>query len=350
MRVLIRGAGVLGRLCAIALVRRGAEVQLVDPKLNTAIDSAGSVAAGMIAPLAEAIDTHLVVAELGKDAVSRWDAISRTLDTDLGLRQSGSLMVAHRADAALLSRFSARASNQLGKGNWLDGQELGTISKQLAERFDRAFYLPGEGYLEPARFFQASLVWLQASSASLFSDESQTKKADYILDCTGASSTYVRKVRGEVVELFSREFELELPIRLMHPRVPLYLVPRGEGRYVLGASQLESDDASAISVRSALELLSAVYSLHPCLAEANILSMKVGHRPAFSSNLPELHIQGNTLMANGLYRHGFLLGPWFAEQLVMCLSKLARGDSETQLSELAAPYSFIKVDTHEVIR
>ena len=80
-----------------------------------------------------------------------------------------------------------------------------------------------------------------------------------VFDCRGfgAKKAYpqLRGVRGEVIWLQTSQVQLAHPIRLVHPRYPLYVVPRGQGRYVIGASQIESEDFSAISVRTILELL-----------------------------------------------------------------------------------------------
>jgi glycine oxidase len=66
-------------------------------------------------------------------------------------------------------------------------------------------------------------------------------------------------------------------------------------------------------VRSALELLTAAYALHPAFAEARIVEFGAGLRPAFPDNLPRIQVSGEKIAVNGLYRHGFLLAPALAE-------------------------------------
>ena len=63
-----------------------------------------------------------------------------------------------------------------------------------------------------------------------------------------------------------------------------------------------------------LELLSAVYALHPAFAEAEIIEIGVDVRPAFNNNLPAVCRRGDTLYINGLYRHGFLFGLAMAQR------------------------------------
>jgi glycine oxidase len=63
-----------------------------------------------------------------------------------------------------------------------------------------------------------------------------------------------------------------------------------------------------------MDLLNAAYALHPAFAEAQILELGVGVRPAFPDNLPRVSRRSNVIHVNGLYRHGFLLSPAMAQQ------------------------------------
>jgi glycine oxidase len=115
--------------------------------------------------------------------------------------------------------------------------------------------------------------------------------------------------------LRSREITLSRPVRVLHPRIPVYIVPRGRGEFMVGATMIESDDSSRITVRSVHELLSAAYSLHPAFADAEILEIGTQVRPAFADNLPKLRRIADRLYVNGLYRHGFLLAPAVARRV-----------------------------------
>jgi glycine oxidase len=118
-------------------------------------------------------------------------------------------------------------------------------------------------------------------------------------------------------------------LRLLHPRFPVYIVPRAEGRLVVGATSIESENRSAVSVRGALELLTSAYSVLPALAEARILEFNTQVRPALPDNLPALHFdrRQNVLRINGLYRHGFLLTPVVVEE-ALSLLPMARAFAE----------------------
>ena len=140
---------------------------------------------------------------------------------------------------------------------------------------------------------------------------------DWVLDGRGLAArdpiSELRGVRGEIITLCTGEVQLRRPIRMMHPRYPLYIVPRPNHRFVVGATSIESDSLRPATVRSALELLSAAYALHPAFAEAEIVEINRQCRPAFPDHLPRITQQDHFLRINGLYRHGYLLSPLVAE-------------------------------------
>ena len=102
----------------------------------------------------------------------------------------------------------------------------------------------------------------------------------------------------------------------MHPRYQLYIAPKQKGFYVVGATEIESDDDAPMTVRSAMELLSAAYSVHPGFAEANIRQHVSQCRPTFSDNQPKIIAQGQLIQVNGLFRHGFLIAPVVLKQVL----------------------------------
>ncbi len=144
-----------------------------------------------------------------------------------------------------------------------------------------------------------------------------------VIDCSGLAARAVlqdlRGVKGEMLLLRLPEFELARPVRVLHPRLPVYVVPRAEGRFLVGATMLESDAATRVSARSLLELLSAAYALHPAFGEAEVLELGSGVRPAFPDNQPRLEWRGPRLHVNGLYRHGFLVAPALARRAAEAL-------------------------------
>jgi glycine oxidase len=137
-----------------------------------------------------------------------------------------------------------------------------------------------------------------------------------VFDCRGLAARDaapdLRGVKGEMVVLRCPDVGLARPVRLLHPRHPLYVVPRGDGVYMLGATMIEATERGRITARSLLEMLSAAYALHPAFAEAEVLEIGVDARPAFPDNLPRIRRRGARILVNGLYRHGFLLAPALA--------------------------------------
>jgi glycine oxidase len=113
----------------------------------------------------------------------------------------------------------------------------------------------------------------------------------------------VRGVRGETVLLRASSHGLTRPVRLLHPRHRVYLVPRDRDSVFVGASEIESEDRSEVSLRSALELMAAAHSVLPALAEARNL------RPALPDNAPSIDVAPGLIRINGLFRHGWLIAP-----------------------------------------
>ena len=134
----------------------------------------------------------------------------------------------------------------------------------------------------------------------------------------------LRGVRGEVLRVTCPGVSLRRPVRLMHPRYQLYVAPRPNHEFVVGATELESEDEGPVTLRSMLELASALHSLHPAFGEARMLRMSAALRPAFDDHRPKLAEQGGVWQLNGLYRHGYLCAPALVEELVSKLMENTR--------------------------
>ena len=131
----------------------------------------------------------------------------------------------------------------------------------------------------------------------------------------GARATMpVRGVRGEVVWLHAPGVRLQRPLRLLHPRHRVYIVPRPGYLFVVGASEIESEDRSPVSLSSAVELMAAAYSALPEMAEARIVHLEANLRPALPDNEPHLEQADGLLRLNGLFRHGWLIAPALIQQ------------------------------------
>ena len=183
----------------------------------------------------------------------------------------------------------------------------------------------GEAHLDPRAALTHLRARLEGEGVRFVADAGRPEGR--VFDCRGLAARDrlpdLRGVKGEMAVLRSAELRLARPVRLLHPRHPLYVVPRAGGLFMLGATQIESDDRRR-SVRAALELLSAAYALHPAFGEAELVEHGADARPAFPDNLPRLRRQGDAILVNGLFRHGFLLAPALAAQAVQAAFDDAR--------------------------
>lgn len=306
MKLRILGAGVMGLVMASELVRRGHQVEIIEPKGQAGAHSCSWWAGGMLAPYCEAESADMAVERHGLSAIKWWGDHS-----DL-VKQSGTLVVALGRDKKELARFFRRSR----AGQMVDGETIAALEPDLAEQFNEGIFYSDEAHLAPREALATLREKLLKQGVRFYQKapaEQQDAVVDAVIDARGLAArdqlSDLRGVRGEMLVLRCADVALSRPIRLLHPRYPLYIVPRGDGIFMLGATMIESDHRGPVSVRSMLELLSAAYALHPAFGEAEILEMGADARPAFPDNLPRLRRHGQTLFANGLYRHGFLLSP-----------------------------------------
>ena len=312
--VAIAGAGLLGRLIGWRLTECRAEVTLYERAARHAPQSAAHVAAAMLAPVSELPDTALSIFEMGRTSLKIWPHWLRELDVPHGI--DGSLLVAHGADAPLLDKFHRSLGVRRDEALVLDAAGVAEAEPALAGRFQRGLLLPNEGWLDNRALLQA--LEMRCHIHFEHAAEPEALRADVVIDCRGIGANLpdLRGVRGEAIRLRLPGVQLSRPVRLMHPRYQLYVVPRPNDGYVVGATQIESTSDRPVTVRSALELLSAAFSVHPGFAEAEIVELSAGLRPAYPDNLPRVERHGNMLRVNGLYRHGFLIAPAVVDQVL----------------------------------
>ena len=309
MRVSVIGAGVVGLCVATELLQRGAEVTVFErnPGLG---GNASWLAGGMLAPFCEGESAPANVVARGAGAIDWW---ARRVP---GVVRSGSLVVAPPRDSAEVDRFSARTRE------WerVDEARISELEPDLAGRFRKGLFFPGEGHVDPRIATAALVEQLRGLGGEVRFGAAfpplPLAGEGLVIDCRGYAARPdlpdLRPVRGEMLLVRTSEVRLRRPVRMLHPRIPLYIVPRAENVFMIGATMIESADAGGVSVRSAIELLSAAYALHPAFGEAEILEMSAGIRPAFPDNEPRVVEANGRLYVNGFYRHGYLLAPYFA--------------------------------------
>jgi glycine oxidase len=334
--VSIIGAGIAGAWQALLFAQAGHAVTLYERSDAGMTMATSHWAGGMLAPWCEAEASEPVIGRLGTRSLDLWRA--HFPDTPF----NGSLVVAHARDRADFERFAKLTSGHVR----LDAQGVRDLEPSLEGRFRDGLFYAGEGHVEPRKVLPELHARIEAAGGTIKFD-SEADPADLaktsgsiVIDCRGLFArdpqTRLRGVKGEMIMIETDEVSLARPVRLMHPRWPLYVIPRGKGLFMLGATSIESEDAR-VSVRSALELLSAAYALHPAFAEARIVEFGAGLRPAFPDNLPRIaidkaHGDRRRIAVNGLYRHGFLLAPALAE---LTLGYIKRGVIDNEVMQCA---------------
>jgi glycine oxidase len=301
----VHGTGVAGLCAATALIEAGHEVEVIEAQ--DAPPPASRLAGGMLAPFCEGESAPEVIVTRGQAAIDWWAA-------HVDVTRYGTLVVAPPRDAQELDRF-ARATRA---HRWVSP---GDLEPDLEGRFARGLFFDNEAHLDP-RAALATLKDRLATQGVIFRDGPQKGR---VVDCRGMACTGalrdLRGVRGEMLEVYTPEISLSRPVRLLHPRFPCYIVPRGAGRFMIGATMVESNRAGPITARATMELLSAAYSLHPAFAEAEVIATGAGLRPSFPDNIPAIRRIGDTLHLNGMYRHGFLMAPVLAMELATLLTR-----------------------------
>ncbi|MBV2142356.1 glycine oxidase ThiO [Falsochrobactrum sp. TDYN1] len=313
MRVTIIGAGVAGLATAAEFTDQGHAVTVIARSPHIGADCCSWLAGGMLAPWCEGESAEESVVRLGQEAIGWWERHVSTV------RREGTLVLSHTRDTSELRRFARRTE----AFDMIDQERIDELEPDLAGRFRQALYFAREGHLDPRKTLIELAERLQRRGVvfQLGVDAKETAiNADIVVDARGLAARGelpdLRGVKGEMLVVRSRDINLTRPVRLLHPRIPVYIVPRGDGVHMVGATMIESDQRTGISVRATLELLSAAYALHPAFGEADILETGVDARPAFPDNLPRVRRRGNTIYVNGLYRHGFLLSPAVARMAV----------------------------------
>jgi glycine oxidase len=307
----IVGAGIAGTWQALLFARAGCDVTVHERSDAAMTDSTGHWAGGMLAPFCESEAAEPLITRLGLRSLDLWrDALPET-------PFNGSLVVAHGRDRADFDRFARLATGH----KRVDAGGIDELEPDLDSRFHDGLYFAQEGHVDPRQVLPALHEKLRASGVTI-EFKSKTSPDDLdgtVIDCRGIGARdacpELRGVKGEVVIVETDEIALLRPVRLIHPRWSLYVVPRANNRFLIGATTIESEDRG-VSVRSALELLTAAYSVHPAFGEARIVDFGAALRPAFPDNLPRVVAGNRAITVNGLYRHGFLLAPALAEVTV----------------------------------
>jgi glycine oxidase len=314
LSIAVIGGGVFGLWQAFFLSRRGHQVTLFEAMPEASGGGASRFAGAMLAPYCEAEAAEPIVKELGVRGLALW----REAFPAVVVR--GSLVVAAARDQSELTRFQRLTEGHRS----VDADEIGRLEPDLAGRFARGLFFETEAHVVPRRALADLVAAARRQGAELCFGQAVPdpvwqagSNGSVVIDCRGMGARSelpsLRGVRGEMAVLRAPEVKLSRTVRLLHPRFPLYLVPWDDSLYMIGATVIEREDANPVTVRSALDLLGTAYAIHPAFAEAEIVELSAGVRPAFPDNVPKVVARGRRLFVNGAYRHGYLLAPVMAE-------------------------------------
>lgn len=305
------GAGIAGTWQALLFARAGCRVALYERGEASMTQATSHWAGGMLAPFCEGETAEPVITRLGLRSLDLWREVLPQTPFN------GSLVVAHPRDRADFERFARLTGGHKRLGR----EEIASLEPALAGRFSDALFFAQEGHVDPRQVLPALHDVLRSAGVPIaFNAETGQGDCDgVVVDCRGLAARdafpELRGVKGEIIILETDEIALSRPVRLIHPRWSIYIVPRAGNRFLIGATSIESED-NGVSVRSALELLTAAYAVHPAFGEARIVEFGAGLRPAFPDNRPRVVVDERRITVNGLYRHGFLLAPALAEATV----------------------------------
>ena len=345
--VLIIGAGVIGLGIAWRLAQRGAAVTLFDRA--AAGSGASHAAAGMLAVCAEAEPGEEDLVALGRRSQALWPDFAAELETLTGqaadLRREGTLVVALTADDQARIRHHLEFQQSLKLPvEWISAREARRREPHLASMAG-AVWSPEDGQVDSRKLVAALKLACAGAGADLrehrpvrrilvangravgveLADGSE-HRADVVVLAAGAWSRGieglpsplrppVRPVKGQMIAL---QMNPLAPLVSHVVRAPnVYLVPRLDGRLVLGATVEEKGFDAALTAGGVLALLEAAWRTIPMIEELPIAEMWVGHRPGSRDDAPILGhgpIEG-LIYATGHHRNGILLAPITADAI-----------------------------------
>lgn len=326
----------MGLLAARELLALGWKVHIFERRTEAEYHRSTSfAAAGMLLPFTELECADPMTHAMGLESLEIWPQIMAEIPERVHFQRNGSLILSHVRDRPLFDQLTQRITRQIAAEHY-QWVRVGDIEPDLGDGFEKGLFLPSEAHLDNTELMPALLRMLCAQECRVLFGEPveqlmphivETAKGstiyDLVLDCRGIGAQKalpdLRGVRGEAFLVEAPAVHLQRPVRLMHPRYGIYIVPRADHRYYIGATMIESSSDAPITVRSALELLSAAYSVHKGFGEATILNTYSGLRPALPHNEPRLFCEPGKIAINGLFRHGFMIAPSLARSLRLYL-------------------------------
>jgi glycine oxidase len=350
--VAIIGAGVVGLGIAWRLAARGVEVAVFDK--GAAGAGATHAAAGMLAACAEAEPGEEALVALGRDSQARWPAFAAELEQasgiDVELRREGTLVIALTADdqARLFHHLEFQKRLDLPL-QWISAAETRRREPHLAGKLAGAVFSPEDHQVDNRKLAAALAIAAKAAGASIHEHapvaaiSSERRRVDGLVLADGrkhaadvvvlAAGAWSRGIARSIADMAPQSLPPVRPIKgqmlalRMDKAAPLvrhviwgpgiYLVPRLDGRLIVGATVEEKGFDSTLTAGGLLTLLEAAWRAVPAIEELPIDEMWVGHRPGSRDDAPILGpapLDG-LIYATGHHRNGILLAPVTADTI-----------------------------------
>ncbi|HEV2787323.1 MAG TPA: glycine oxidase ThiO [Solirubrobacteraceae bacterium] len=315
--VAVVGGGIVGLSIAFRAQQRGLRTVVLER--HRAGAGASGVAAGMLAPVSEAEVGHAELLADGLEAARAWPAFARELDVEL--HTAGTLIVARdRDEAEALDRERAFREKLGLRVERLLPSAARRLEPALAPNVRLALHVPDDRAVDPRAVLDALRARVRVERTEVPSLD-DVEAATVVL-AAGAWSAQladvpVRPVKGQIMRLRDPAHD---------PRAPLvarvlrfeggYLVPRGDGRYVLGATMEDKGFDTTVTAGGLYELLRDAGEVVPGVSELVIEESGAGLRPGTPGNVPIVERRGRVVVATGHFRNGILLAPVTARQVV----------------------------------
>src|SRR5216684_6137241 len=347
-KTVIVGAGVIGLGIAWRLAAQGAQVSVFDK--GAAGAGASHAAAGMLAACAEAEPGEEALVALGRESQARWPAFAAELlevsGVDVELRTEGTLVVALTADDQARLNHQLVFQQKLGLPlQWISAAETRRREPHLAGKLAGAVWSPEDTQVDNRKLAHALRLAAETAGASVNEYRAVSTISSRAGRVDGLTLADGAKVSADVVVLaagaWSRSIaglgpELLPPVRpikgqmlalRMDPAAPLlthvvwapaaYLVPRRDGRLLVGATVEEKGYDTSLTAGGMLTLLEAAWRAVPAVEELPIEETWVGHRPGSRDDAPILGAGalGGLVYATGHHRNGILLTPITADTI-----------------------------------
>ena len=320
--VAVVGGGIVGLAIAYRAQQQGLRVVVLERDVAGA--GASSVAAGMLAPVSEAEVGHAELLDDGLEAAAAWPAFARELGVPL--HTAGTLIVARdRDEAEALDRERAFRERLGLRVERLLPSAARRLEPALAPTVRLALHVPDDLAVDPREVVAALAARVEVREGvdvrALRDVEGETVVVAAGAWSAALADVPVRPVKGQILRLRDPSGPGLVDRVVRFPGG--YLVPRGDGRYVLGATVEERGFDTTVTAGGLYELLRDATEILPGISELVVEETGAGLRPGTPDNLPIVEQRGRTIVATGHFRNGVLLAPVTAERVAAMLAPTA---------------------------